>query len=148
MLTLAESQSDRESQRAPRSSGPSTQYDLRAQGPAQLVEAINNKAWILHYLPRQTRQALELVLALQKRVNCRRPARRVLSTRWARSRSPIGKTASAEQSYLDGLKKAPEHPVLNFHFGKMIAADRSRAVKAQTVPEKALESPATGSARR
>ena len=37
------------------------------------------------------------------------------------------------------MKKAPEHPVLNFHFGKMIASDRSRAVKARPYLKKALE---------
>ncbi len=51
----------------------------------------------------------------------------------------IGKTRDAEQSYLDGLKKAPEHPVLNFHFGKMIATDRSRAGRARTHLKKALD---------
>ena len=33
------------------------------------VEAVNNKAWILHTYLDQSRQALELVLDLQKRVN-------------------------------------------------------------------------------
>ena len=42
----------------------------------------------------------------------------------------IGQVQDAEQAYTDGLKKSPEHPVLNYHFGKMIAGDRTRAVKA------------------
>ncbi len=54
------------------------------------------------------------------------------------SRNRSGQPRDAEQSYLDGLKKAPENPVLNFHFGKLLAADLSRSHKAKLHLSKAL----------
>ena len=102
------------------------------------IEAINNKAWILHTYMDQSRQALELVLALQKRVNSAALPGEFYDTLGSIQES-IGKIREAEQAYTDGLKKAPEHPVLNFHFGKMIAADRSRAGKARPYLKKALD---------
>ena len=77
----------------------------------------------------QSRQALELVLGLQKRVNSAALPGEFYDTLGSIQES-IGKIRDAEQAYTDGLKKSPEHPVLNFHFGKMIASDRSRAIKA------------------
>ncbi len=35
------------------------------------------------------------------------------------------------------MTKAPDHPVLNYHMGKLIATDRSRARKASPYLEKA-----------
>ena len=82
-------------------------------------------------------KALELVLALQKRVNAAALPGEFYDTLGAIQES-VGQTSDAEQSYLDGLKKSPEHPMLNFHFGKMIASDRSRAGKARSHLNKAL----------
>ena len=93
---------------------------------ANSVEAVNNKAWILHTYLGQTKNALEMVLALRQRVK-----RALLPSEFFDTlgtfRSPVGQTASAEKSYVEGLKKAPENPVLNFHLGKLIANDRGRA---------------------
>jgi hypothetical protein len=50
----------------------------------------------------------------------------------------LGRVGDAEQSYLKGLKKTPEHPVLNYHFGKLIAIDRSRGARAKFHLAKAL----------
>jgi cellulose synthase operon protein C len=36
------------------------------------------------------------------------------------------------------LRKAPAHPVLNYHLGKMIASDRSRAGTAKSHLKQAL----------
>ena len=58
----------------------------------------------------------------------------------------MGRADDAEQSYLKGLKKTPEHPVLNYHFGKLIATDRSRGARAKFHLAKALAG-ATSSAR-
>ena len=49
-----------------------------------------------------------------------------------------GQPLVAEQSYLDGLKRPPENPVLNFHLGKLLAADRSRSHRAKLHLSKAL----------
>ena len=105
------------------------EYDLVLKTQPNSVEAINNKAWILHTYLDQSRQALELVLGLQKRVNSAALPGEFYDTLGSIQES-IGKIRDAEQTYLDGLRKAPEHPVLNFHFGRMIAGDRSRASKA------------------
>jgi Tfp pilus assembly protein PilF len=50
----------------------------------------------------------------------------------------VGQSTEAEQSYLDGLKKSPENAVLNFHFGKLLAADPGRSHKAKSHLNKAL----------
>ena len=105
------------------------EYDQVLKVQPNSIEAINNKAWILHTYLDQSRGALELVLALQKRVNSTALPGEFYDTLGSIQES-IGQVQDAEQAYTDGLKKSPEHPVLNFHFGKMIASDRSRAVKA------------------
>ena len=48
----------------------------------------------------------------------------------------------AEQTYAQGLKKAPGFAMLNYHMGRLIAADRDRGRARRAVPylEKALAS--------
>jgi cellulose synthase operon protein C len=137
LLTIAESHSDAKVQKASLALAVA-EYDLLLKSQPNSVEAINNKAWILHTYMGQSRQALELVLALQKRVNSAALPGEFYDTLGSIQES-IGKIRDAEQAYTDGLRKAPEHPVLNYHFGKMIASDRSRAVKARPYLMKALE---------
>ncbi len=110
------------------------QYDLVLKVQPNSIEAVNNKAWILHSYLDRSKEALELVLALQKRVNAGVLPCEFYDTLGAIQES-IGQRTNAEQSYLDGLKKSPEHPMLNFHFGKMIASDRARAPKARPALE-------------
>jgi hypothetical protein len=50
----------------------------------------------------------------------------------------LGRRREAERSYESGLAKAPDHPVLNYHFGKMLATDRTRTNRAKTYLAKAL----------
>ncbi len=114
------------------------EYDIVLAAQPNSIEAVNNKAWILHSYLDRSREALEIVVALQKRVNPGVLPCEFYDTLGAIQES-IGQTASAEQSYLDGLKKSPEHPMLNFHFGKMIANDRTRAQKARPYLDKAVE---------
>jgi tetratricopeptide (TPR) repeat protein len=137
LLTLAESHSDTKQQKSALAQAIA-EYDLVLKSQPNSVEAINNKAWILHAYMDQSRQALELVLDLQKRVNSAALPGEFYDTLGSIQES-IGEVRDAEQAYTDGLRKAPEHPVLNFHFGKMIASDRSRAVKARRYLMKALE---------
>jgi tetratricopeptide (TPR) repeat protein len=129
LLTRAESQSDPAQARASLEQAVS-EYDLVLNSQPSSVEAVNNKAWILHTYLGQTRQALELVLALRKRVNAAALPGEFYDTLGSIQES-VGKITDAEQSYRDGLKKAPEHAMLNFHFGKMIASDNSREGKAE-----------------
>ena len=137
LLTTAESHSDAKEQQSALARAVA-EYDLVLKFQPNSVEAINNKAWILHTYMGKSRQALELVLGLQKRVNSAALPGEFYDTLGSIQES-IGKIRDAEQAYSDGLRKAPEHPVLNFHFGKMIAGDRSRAVKARPYLMKALE---------
>jgi cellulose synthase operon protein C len=137
LLTLAESQPDPKNQRSTLEQALA-EYDLVLASQPNSIEAINNKAWILHTYMDQSRQALELVLALQKRVNSAVLPGEFYDTLGSIQES-IGKIRDAEQAYTAGLRKAPEHPVLNFHFGKMIASDQSQRIKARSLLKKALE---------
>ena len=76
LLTLAETQTDPE--RGASFERAVSEYDMVLKKQPNSIEAVNNKAWILHSYLGQTRQALELVLGLAKTCQCRRPARRVL----------------------------------------------------------------------
>jgi tetratricopeptide (TPR) repeat protein len=139
LLSIAESEPD--SMKAKASFGKAVeQYDLVLKVVPNSIEAINNKAWILHSYLDRTREALDIAVALQKRVNPSALPCEFYDTLGAIQES-IGQTSSAERSYLDGLRKSPEHPMLNFHFGKMIASDRSRAQKAKNHLKKAVEKP-------
>ena len=92
--------------------------------PGQM-EAVNNKAWVLHIYLGRSQEALETMKEVIKQVD---PA--VLPGEFYDTlgdiQETVGRRDDAEQSYLKGLKKTPEHPVLNYHFGKLIATDRSR----------------------
>ncbi len=101
------------------------------------VEAVNNKAWILHTYLDQSQQALELVLGLQTRVNSAALPAEFYDTLGSIQQS-VGQMREAEQSYLTGLKKAEENPVLNYHYGTLVAADPTRALKARLHLAKAI----------
>jgi predicted Zn-dependent protease len=130
LLTTAESKPDSEEARTALSRAVA-EYDLVLKSQPNSVEAVNNKAWILVTHLHQTQKALDMVLALRQRVNTAALPGEFYDTLGAIQES-IGKSSDAEQSYVDGLKKAPNHPVLNFHLGKLIASDRSRARTARS----------------
>jgi tetratricopeptide (TPR) repeat protein len=115
------------------------QYDLVLKAQPNSIEAVNNKAWILHTYLRQTQQALDLALALQKRVNPVALPAEFYDTLGSIQQA-AGLTREAEQSYLNGLRKAENNAVLNYHFGKMIASDPSQALKAKAHLNKAIAS--------
>ncbi len=113
------------------------QYSLVLKAQPNSIEAVNNQAWILHNYLDQTKKAFELVVALRRRVEAARLPGEYYDTLGAISES-LGQAREAEQAYLDGLKRSPDHPVLNFHFGKLIAGDPGRANKARSYLSKAL----------
>ncbi len=137
LLSIAESQPETPEAKAAFTKAVE-QYDLVLKAQPNSIEAVNNKAWILHSYLGRSREALEIVVALQKRVNSGALPCEFYDTLGAIQES-IGQKTNAEQSYLDGLRKSPEHPMLNFHFGKMIANDRARAQKAVPHLKKAAE---------
>ncbi len=136
LLTFAESQSDSSQARASFERAVE-QYELVLKTQPNSVQAVNNKAWILHCYLGKSQTALDLVLDLRKRVNAAFLPGEFYDTLGAIQES-IGQTGDAEQSYLEGLKRSPENPVLNFHFGKLIFSDRDRVSKALTYLNKAL----------
>jgi tetratricopeptide (TPR) repeat protein len=138
LLTSAERQSDSNQARDVLKRAVA-EYDLVLKSQPNSIEAINNKAWILLTHLQQPRQALDMVQSLRQRVNAAALPGEFYDTLGAIQES-VGKTRDAEQSYLDGLKKAPDHPVLNFHLGRLIASDRSRAGKARSHLSTALAS--------
>jgi len=130
LLSIAETQSDPNQARASLTRAVA-QYDRVLKLQPDSVEAVNNKAWILHTYLGQTPNALEMVLALRQRVSAAALPGEFFDTLGAIQES-VGQTGNAEQSYLEGLKKSPKNPVLNFHLGKLIANDRGRAGKARS----------------
>ena len=113
------------------------QYDLVLKTQANSVEAINNKAWILHSYLGESQKALEVAEALLKRVDPATLPGEFYDTIGAIQES-MGKPRDAEQSYVKGLGKAPEHPVLNYHMGRLMIGDQKRAGKARPYLEKAF----------
>ena len=113
------------------------QYDLVLKAQANSVEAINNKAWILHNYLGQGREALELARGLVARVDPATLPGEFFDTLGA-IQEALGKTRDAEDSYLQGLRRAPDNPALNYHMGKLLQADRNRKAKAGGFLEKAL----------
>ncbi len=136
LLAIAESQSDRAKARETFKNAVE-QYVRVLKVQPNSVEAANNKAWILHTYLDRSQEALELVMDLKKHVAPTALPSEFFDTLGTIQES-IGQTLDAEQSYLEGLKKSPENPALNFHFGRLLAADHNRASKAKLHLNKAL----------
>jgi cellulose synthase operon protein C len=113
------------------------QYDLVLKAQANSVEAINNKAWILHTAFGESNKALVLAQGLLNRVDPSTLPGEFFDTLGA-IQEATGNPRDAEVSYDKGLRKNPDHPVLNYHMGKLLVADPARAGKAKVYLEKAL----------
>ncbi len=102
------------------------EYDAVLRQQANMVEAINNKAWVLHRYLNRNSEALEVAEGLTRRADPN-----VLPAEFFDTLGSIYEAMSepkkAEDAYGKGLRKAPEHPTLNYHMGKLLAADRARA---------------------
>jgi cellulose synthase operon protein C len=138
LLALAENQKDKAGARTAFKKAVE-QYDLVLKLTPNSVEAVNNKAWILHTYLGQTSQALDMVLALEKRANPAALPAEFYDTLGSIQES-AGQPGAAEQSYTNGLRKSEDNPVLNYHFGRMIARDQTRRLKARALLTKAIES--------
>ncbi len=137
LLSLAESQSDRQQAR-PLFERAVTEYDRVLRVQPNQVEAVNNKAWVLHSYLDRSQQAYELMQSLMKHVNAAVLPGEFYDTLGYIQES-LGRRGDAEQSYQSGLARSPDHPVLNYHFGKLLAADRTRTARARVYLAKALE---------
>jgi predicted Zn-dependent protease len=129
LLSLAESQPDPAKAR-PYFERAVQQYDLVLKDMPTSVEAVNNKAWVMHSSLGQSQQALELAQGLMKRVNAAVLPGEFYDTVGAIQES-LGRTTDAEQSYLEGLKRSPDLAVLHYHYGKLIASDKARSDRAK-----------------
>jgi tetratricopeptide (TPR) repeat protein len=114
------------------------QYDAVLKVRPNSVEAVNNKAWILHAYLGENPKALELAEGLLKRARPGSLPGEFYDTLGS-IQEAAGDDRAAEGSYETGLKKTPDHPVLHFHFGRLIAGDRARSNLARTHLSKALE---------
>jgi predicted Zn-dependent protease len=111
-------------------------YDQTLKVQATSIEAVNNKAWILlEYLGRPA-EALTLCEGLLQRVD-----RTILPADFFDTLGAVmeatGKARDAEEAYAEGLKRDPNHVVLNFHLGRLLAKDAARSATATACLERA-----------
>ncbi len=97
------------------------QYDLVLKRQPDSIEAVNNKAWILHRYLGQNAEALELAEGLVRRADPSTLPAEFFDTLGA-IREAVGKSGEAEAAYSQGLRKSPDHPILNFHMGRLLVA--------------------------
>ncbi len=113
-------------------------YDQVLKQQPDSVEAVNNKAWILHRYLDQNAEALQLAEDLLRKSDAAVLPAEFFDTLGA-IQEVLGKTDDAEKSFTEGLGKAPDHPILNFHMGRLLAAQPRRAKQARRYLEKARE---------
>ncbi|RUL88404.1 tetratricopeptide repeat protein [Tautonia sociabilis] len=113
-------------------------YDKVLALDAKSIEAINNKAWILHRYLDQDQQALELAEGLLGRVERRTLPGEFFDTLGS-IQEAVGRTHDAEESFAEGLRKSPDLAVLNFHMGRLIAGDPERSARASRYLSRAWE---------
>ena len=112
------------------------EYEAVLKVQPNAVEAVNNKAWILHrYLARHA-DALAVAESFAKRAEPASIPAEFLDTLGSIQQA-MNQPMKAEESYEAGLKKAPDHAALNYHLGKLLAADPARSAKAASCLEKA-----------
>ncbi len=128
LLSIAESK--REDQAADDFRKAVEQYDLVLRTQANSVEAVNNKAWIMSRYLGESQKALEIAQAFLSRVDPSTLPGEFFDTLGS-IQEAVGRPRDAEESYTKGLRKAPDHPVLNYHMGKLILADARRLSKAR-----------------
>ena len=128
LLTMSEAQADRARGRKLLDRALA-EYDGILAAKPNLVEAVNNKAWILHSYLDRSQDALALAQNLANRVDAVNLPGEFYDTLGS-IQEKLGQKTEAEESYRQGLSKAPEHPVLNFHMGQLMMGDKAKARKA------------------
>ncbi len=136
LLSMAESQPETDKAR-PYFERAVQQYDLVLKAQPTSIEAVNNKAWVMHSSLGQSQQAFELTQDLVKRVNPAALPGEFYDTMGA-IQEAVGRPTDAEQSYLEGLNRSPDLAVLHYHYGKLIAADKNRGSRAKDHLAKAI----------
>ncbi|HEU5115417.1 MAG TPA: tetratricopeptide repeat protein, partial [Isosphaeraceae bacterium] len=112
------------------------EYDQVLKLQPQSVEAINNKAWVLHRHFNRNAEALELAEGLTRQRSENDLPPEFLDTLGA-IQAAVGHLDDAERTFRKGLTRAPEHPILNFHLGRLLSSQAHRADEAKPYLEKA-----------
>ncbi len=128
LLTSSEGQADPEKARQLQDRAMA-HYDAILAAQPNVVEAVNNKAWILHSYRGDSRKALELAQGLLQRVDPNVLPGEFYDTLGS-IQEELKHPKDAEESYKKGLGKSPDHPVLNYHMGRLMASDKATARKA------------------
>jgi len=128
LLTMSEAQTD-QARAKKLLDRAMVEYDTILKAQPNLIEAVNNKAWILHSYLNQSQDALTLAENLIGRVDPSSLPGEFYDTLGS-IQEKLGRRAEAEDSYKQGLSKSPEHPVLNFHMGQLLMADKTKVRKA------------------
>ncbi len=110
-------------------------YDKVLAARPQSIEAINNKAWILHRYLNRNDEALKVANAANDADPATLPAD--FHDTLGAILEAAGKHREAESSYARGLRIAPDHPVLNFHMGRLLKRLGKDANRADTCLAKA-----------
>jgi predicted Zn-dependent protease len=137
LLALAENTTEPEQARAVFRQAVD-QYDQVLKVQAGSIEAVNNKAWILHRYLGDNPTALELVEGLLRHTDPSTLPPEFLDTLGAIQQA-AGKTREAEESFAQGLRKNPDHPILNFHMGRLLASLPDQRGRAETYLLKARD---------
>ena len=128
LLTMSESQSNQFKAKGLLDRAM-VEYDTILKDHPNLVEAVNNKAWILHSYLNRSQDALTLAQNLISRVDPTGLPGEFFDTLGS-IQEKLGQRTEAEESYKKGLSKSPEHPVLNFHMGQLLMGDKTKIRKA------------------
>lgn len=112
-------------------------YDKVLAKSPNAVEAVNNKAWILHHYLARHNSASEVVETFLKHADAAQiPAE--FDDTVGSIRESVAQTREAEKAYAIGLAKAPNHSVLNYHMGRLLSRDPGRKSNAVAYLQKAL----------
>lgn len=125
LLAQAESAPDRPEAKALFEQAIASYDRVLTQNPDS-VEATNNKAWVLHEYLGRNEEALKLCETLAKGAASGTLPPDFYDTMGSIYEA-LRRPREAEAAYQAGLQRASDHPVLNFHLGRLLAADRGRA---------------------
>ncbi len=112
------------------------EFDRVLKDRPDTIEAVNNKAWILHTYMKRSQEALDLAESAARKADPASLPAEFYDTLGA-IQEATGHAREAEESYRAGLEKAPDMPMLNFHMARLILADKARAGRAAAYLERA-----------
>ncbi len=105
-------------------------FDRVLKVQANSVEAVNNKAWILHRYLGDDASALELAKGLADRLSPTLLPAEFFDTLGSIQQA-LNKNDLAVESFTEGLKRQPKNAMLNYHLGKLLASSPSTAIESE-----------------